>query len=143
MAHFAELDTRIKVLRVLVVDNGDSGGGDLSSENVGIGFCQSLFGEHTIWKQTSYNANFRGNAAHVGGVYMEGVATLGVGSTDIFIDPQPFDSWTLSTTKAIWIPPTNPGEAPALSADELADDKWYEWNDSNYNADPSTAWVLR
>ena len=21
--------------------------------------------------------------------------------------------------------------------------KWYEWNDSNYNADPSTAWVLR
>ena len=143
MAHFAELDTRNKVLRVLVVDNGDSGGGDLSSENVGIGFCQSLFGEHTIWKQTSYNANFRGNAAHVGGVYMEGVATLGVGSTDIFISKKPFSSWTLGVGTAAWYPPANPGNSPALTSSELEADKFYEWNDSNYNADPSTAWVLR
>ncbi len=26
---------------------------------------------------------------------------------------------------------------------EIEADKFYEWNDSNYNADPSTAWVLR
>ena len=40
MAHFAELDTRNNVLRVIVVGDEDSGGGDLSSENVGIGFSE-------------------------------------------------------------------------------------------------------
>ena len=40
-------------------------------------------GADTNWKQTSYNKNMRGNYAGVGHTYMENVATLGVGSTDI------------------------------------------------------------
>jgi len=37
------------------------------SEAKGIAFCQSLFGG--TWKQTSYNANFRGKYAGVGDKY--------------------------------------------------------------------------
>ena len=53
--------------------------------------CQKLFGGDTTWKQT-YNAGlgtgFRGNYAGIGATYMTNVATLGVASTDIFIQPQ-------------------------------------------------------
>ena len=73
---------------------------------------------------------------------MTNAATLGVGSTDIFIKPQPYASWTLSTSAAEWIPPTNPGAAPALTPSEADSGKYYVWNESNYNSDPSTAWVL-
>jgi hypothetical protein len=73
---------------------------------------------------------------------MSNVATLGVGSTDIFISPQPYPSWTLSTTVAQWAPPSTPGAAPALTDAEVAANKYYVWNESNYQADPATAWVL-
>ena len=84
----------------------------------------------------------RGNYAGIGYTYMSNVATLGVGSTDIFINPQPYPSWTLSTTAAQWAPPSTPGAAPALTDAQAAANKYYVWNESNYNADPATAWVL-
>ena len=37
----------------------------------------------------------RGNYAGIGYTYMSNVATLGVGSTDIFIAQQPHASWTV------------------------------------------------
>ena len=40
----------------------------------------------------------RGNYAGIGYTYMSNVATLGVGSTDIFINQQPYASWTLVLT---------------------------------------------
>jgi hypothetical protein len=70
MAHFAQLDENGVVLSVIVVNNDDIG--DLpfpESEPIGIAFCQSLFGIDTIWKQTSYNASFRGVYAGIGGIY--------------------------------------------------------------------------
>ena len=73
--------------------------------------------------------------------YMTGVQTLGVASTDIFIIQQPYPSWGISTTASRWIPPTNPGEHPTLSESER-NVKYYTWNESNYNSDPATAWVL-
>ena len=73
---------------------------------------------------------------------MTNVATLGVGSTDIFISTQPYASWTIGVGTAMWYPPTNPGAAPALTSDEQAAGKYYVWNESNYQSDPSTAWVL-
>ena len=144
MAHFAKLDSNGIVEQVIVVNNDDikdSSGTEV--ESIGIAFCQKLMGAGTNWKQTSYNQNMRGNYAGIGYTYMSGVATLGVGSTDIFISKKPFSSWTLGVGTAAWYPPANPGNSPALTSSELEADKFYEWNDSNYNADPSTAWVLR
>lgn len=56
MAHFAELNENNIVLRVLTVDNSvmENEQGD-RVEQLGIDFLQNLFGENTIWKQTSYN----------------------------------------------------------------------------------------
>ena len=56
MAHFAELDLNNIVLRVLVVDNSMiKDEQENESEQVGVDFLKSLYGEETIWKQTSYN----------------------------------------------------------------------------------------
>ena len=130
MAHFAKLDSNNNVTRVLVVDDSNSGGGELATENVGIGFLQNMFGGDTNWKQTSYNRNLRGNYAGIGYTYMTGVRTLGVASTDIFIDPQPAPSWSVGIQTAKWYPPDNPGEAPALTVSEAAAGKNYEWDES-------------
>ena len=143
MAHFAQLDENNVVIGVYVVDNKDTSDiNGVESESIGVAFNQKLFGVNTIWKQTSYNNNMRGNYAGIGYTYMTNVATLGVGSTDIFIGQQPYASWTISTSAAQWVPPSTPGEAPALTDDERAAGKYYVWNESNYQSDPATAWVL-
>lgn len=58
MAHYAELDSNNVVLRVLVVDNSVI---ENDSEQSGVNFLKSLYGQETVWKQTSYNTR--------GGVY--------------------------------------------------------------------------
>ena len=84
----------------------------------------------------------RGNYAGIGMTYMEGVRTLGVASTDVFMGQQPYASWTVGINTATWYPPTNPGESPALTTAERNAGKHYVWNESNYQSNPSTAWVL-
>ena len=143
MAHFAKLDSNNIVESVIVVSNDDSGGGDLDNEATGITFCRNHVGDNsTNWKQTSYNGNFRGNYAGIGMIYMTGQATLGVGSTDIFIRQQPYPSWTLGVNRAQWCPPVIPGDPPELTDAERAAGKYYAWNETNYNSNPATAWVL-
>ena len=143
MAHFAKLDSNNIVESVIVVSNDDSGGGDLDNEATGITFCRNHVGDNsTNWKQTSYNENFRGNYAGIGMIYMTGQATLGVGSTDIFINEKPYPSWTLGVNRAQWCPPVNPGDPPELTDAERAAGKYYAWNETNYNSNPATAWVL-
>ena len=143
MAHYAKLDANGIDEQVIVVgdsDTTDSSGAE--TEAIGVAFCQKLVGAGTIWKQTSYNGNMRGNYAGIGMTYMTNVATLGVGSTDIFIQEQPHASWTVGVGTARWYPPANPGEAPELTDAEEAAGKYYVWNESNYQSNPSTAWVL-
>ena len=143
MAHFAQLDGDNIVTQVIVVSNDDtSDSGGVETESIGVAFCQKLLGASTNWKQTSYNGNMRGNYAGIGYTYMSNVATLGVGSTDIFISPKPYASWTVGVGTATWYPPANPGDAPALTDAEVAAGKYYVWNESNYQSDPATAWVL-
>lgn len=143
MAHFAQLDGDNIVTQVIVVSNDDtSDSGGVETESIGVAFCQKLLGASTNWKQTSYNGNMRGNYAGIGYTYMSNVATLGVGSTDIFISPKPYASWTVGVGTATWYPPANPGDAPALTDAQVAANKYYVWNESNYAADPATAWVL-
>ena len=143
MAHFAKLDANNIVEQVIVVSNddtADSSGAEI--EAIGVAFCQKLMGASTNWKQTSYNGNMRGNYAGIGHTYMTGVRTLGVASTDVFIAQQDYPSWTVGINTAQWYPPDNPGLAPALTTAEENAGKYYVWNESNYQSNPSTAWVL-
>ena len=143
MAHFAKLDANNIVTQVIVVDNSDTtDNAGIETEAIGVGFCQKLLGAGTNWKQTSYNRNMRGNYAGIGYTYMTNVATLGVGSTDIFIHQQPHASWTVGVGTAQWYPPDNPGISPNLTDAEKNAGKYYVWNESNYQSNPATAWVL-
>ncbi len=149
MAHFAQLDDKNIVTQVIVVsdvDTSDNNGNEV--ESIGVSFCQKLLGESTNWKQTSYTATkgkgFRGNYAGIGFTYMTNVATMGVGSTDIFIDQQPYPSWSIGVSTAWWFSPL--GQPPTLTADEKAANKVYIWNEDAYQADtnnPKTVgWAL-
>lgn len=70
MAHFAELDKDNKVLRVIVISNDETHDAQgVEKEELGIAFCQKLFGENTRWVQTSYNGLLRGSFAGVGDTY--------------------------------------------------------------------------
>jgi hypothetical protein len=99
MAHFAQLNNHDIVITVNVVNNSDID--DLpfpESEPVGILYLQNLYGPETVWKQTSYNGNFR---KHYAGVEYTYDAQL-----DAFIPPQPFPSWVLNTETCLWESPT-------------------------------------
>ena len=140
MAHFAQLDDNNVVTQVIVVGNSDTADfNGVESESIGVAFCQSLLGAETNWKQTSYNANMRGNYAGIGMTFMTGVATLGVGSTDVFISQQPHASWTISTTEARWEAPLT---EPTLTDEQRAAGSYYTWDESAYQADNSTGWTL-
>lgn len=87
MAHFAQLDENNVVTQVIVVHNSElveskqttvNEDGSVSvavveSEQRGIDFCKSLFGEDTRWVQTSYNNSFRGKYASVGDTFEGGL----------------------------------------------------------------------
>lgn len=88
--------------------------------------------------RTSYNTRgnqhlfdgtaFRGNYATIGGIYDS--------ENDVFIDPQPYSSWTLNQTNWTW-------EAPIPNPSD--DETVYWWDEDLYQADtsdPKTAgWV--
>lgn len=79
MAHFAELDSNNIVKRVIVVDNDKLfDENNLEVEEIGINYCKSIFGNDTLWKQTSYNGNFRAIYAYPGCSYDE--------ENNIFVD---------------------------------------------------------
>ena len=89
MAHFAQVDSNNKVLRVLVVSNDDEHRGqEFLAEDLGLG---------GTWIQTSYNNNIRKQYAGIGFSYDE--------TADVFIAPSPFPSWQLDGNHD-WQPPT-------------------------------------
>lgn len=112
MAHFARLDENNIVIQVIVVTNGAVDNLPFpESEPIGVEFCQSIFGPDTVWKQTSYNSNFRKHYAAVGMIYDAGI--------DAFIVPQPYLSWTLNPDTGNW-------DAPVPYPTDGRD---YEWNE--------------
>ena len=141
MAHFAQLDDNNIVTQVIVIDDKDTSDNQgVESESIGVAFCQQLLGSDTNWKQTSYNGKMRGSYAGIGMTYMSNVATLGVASTDVFIDQQPHASWTVGINTAQWYSPI--GDAPTLTEDQTASGSYYSWDESAYQADNTTGWVL-
>ncbi len=114
MAHFARLNEENIVVRVHTLNNEvitDSDGNE--QEQLGIDFLTDL---HTgIWKQTSYNNNFRKNYAGIGYTYDS--------TRDAFIPPQPYNSWTLNEDTCQY---DSPVPYPT-------DDKMYEWDEETTN----------
>ena len=98
MANFAQLDKNYFVIEVIVVNNDTIDNLPFpESEPIGVTFLQSLFGATAVWKQTSYNANFRKNYAGAGYTYDPVL--------DAFIAPQPYPSWLLNTITCQWNAP--------------------------------------
>ena len=122
MAHFAQLDENNVVQQVIVVSNNellDANG--VEREELGIGFCQRLFGGN--WKQTSYNHNFRKRYAGIGYTYNAEI--------DAFVPPKPFPSWVLNSTDAVW-------EAPVPQPADMGygeGQKLYTWNEETTSWD--------
>ena len=111
MAHFAQLDENGIVLNVIVVNNDDIGNLPFpESEPVGIAFCQSLFGTDIIWKQTSYNASFRGVYAGIGGIYDS--------IRDIFVHYPNYANAIYDQSTGQWIDPAVEAIRPIVEANK-------------------------
>ena len=114
MAHFAEIDSNNKVLRVVVACNQDvANNGGEQSEQAAKHFETTvpLSSNGVKWVQTSYNSNFRKQHAGTGYTYDS--------NKDKFIAPQPYPSWSLDENFD-WQPPTPRPEG----------DFWY-WNEDS------------
>ena len=151
MAHFAELKTKVDptghtsdthqiVERVVVVGN-DCVPSDMHQD--GETWCINFF-NGGIWKQTSYNNNFRKQYAGIGMVYNP--------AKDKFISPQPFESWSLNANDDWEAPVPNP-TVTTYDGDKRYTIAWNEENQrwtatdqedpiNNFNWDASAlAWV--
>ena len=132
MAYFAELNSDNIVLRVISVADKDTADGDGNEvESIGITFCKSLCGSDTNWIQTSYNNNMRVRYAGIGYKYHS--------DRNAFIPAQPFPSWVINNTTIDW---ESPIAEPTLTDAEIADNKYYSWNESLYQSDNTQGWVL-
>jgi hypothetical protein len=117
MAHFAKIGLNNKVIEVLVVHNDvlkDSNG--IEKEDIGIDFLTKLTG-WAIWKQTSYNENFRKHYAGIGYTYDE--------DRDAFIPKKPYNSWILNESTCNW----------ESSIPYPQDNNRYKWNEQNQSWD--------
>ena len=153
MAHFAELkskvdptgftsDTQQVVERVIVVGNDiAAGGGTLGDNDMhqdGETWCINFF-KGGIWKQTSYNNNFRKQYCGIGFVYDS--------TKDKFLSPQPWASWSLNSDDDWQAPVTYPTDTTdkKISWDEpnlrwTAEDMQDPPNNFNWDAS-ALAWV--
>lgn len=116
MAHFARLDSFNRVDKVIVISNTDIlDENGVEDENAGIQLCRQIVGnENSTWVQTSFNSSFRNKFAGLGYEYSP--------ENDVFIEPKPYDSWTLNQVTFDWEPPvTRPSDF---------DTEPYEWNES-------------
>jgi hypothetical protein len=55
MAHFVKLNQNNVVIQVIKVNNNELLDNGIESEQKGIEFLKSIFGQDTVWKKTSYN----------------------------------------------------------------------------------------
>ena len=86
MSHWAEIDNKGLVLRVLVGDNNEP--------DEGQAFMESLGG---TWVKTSYNGKIRKNFAGIGFTYDA--------NRDAFIEPKPDNATGFDETTCRWIVP--------------------------------------
>ena len=146
MAHFAKLGIHGKVIGVHVVSDKncvDSNG--IEDEEIGRQFLERIH-HWPLWVQSSYNTRggkhytadhhtesadqskaLRGNYAGIGYTWDE--------DNNLFYPKKPYASWVLNTTDVGWHSPI--GDAPALTTEQLANNSYYNWNES------TQAWDLK
>jgi hypothetical protein len=120
MAYFAKLGTGNIIEQVISINNSvitDANG--VEQEQLGVDFINKLYNTRDVWKQTSYNNNFRKNYAGIGFQYDQ--------TRDAFIAPKPFNSWVLNEDTCIWESPV------AKPTTVLEDNQYYSWNESIIN----------
>jgi len=99
MAHFAELDSKDVVIRVVVIDNAVTHRDGEEKEQAGVTFLQNLYPGSVSWVQTSYNSTWRHKFAGPGDIW----------DGSVFHAAAPYPSWTLDANLE-WQPPTpHPG----------------------------------
>jgi hypothetical protein len=150
MAHFAKLGIDNIVLAVLAMDTVDTmTRGGIEKEEIGVEHLVKHHG-HENWKQCSYNSRagvhydaetnepsgkpaFRANYPGIGWYYNS--------EHDIFhpAKPEDCDSWTLNTTTGLWDAPI---PQPELTQEQKEAHSYYIWDESAYQADNTTGWVL-
>ena len=109
MAHFAKIGIGNIVEKVEVESNNIA-----TTEQAGVDFLRNLYNDQNAqWFQTSYNNNIRKNFAGIDYTYDQ--------ARDAFIEPKPFNSWTLNETTCNW-------ESPVVKPD---DGQNYVWNEEN------------
>ena len=122
MAHFAKLGKGGKVERVEKISNDIA-----TTEQAGIDFLNNLYGTRDVWKQTSYNT--RGGVHILGGTPFRknyaGIDFKYDQIRDAFIEPKPYNSWTLNETTCRWDPPVA----------KPTDGQRYNWNETNQTWD--------
>ena len=124
MSSFAKIGLNNKVIEVLSINNEvlkDANG--IEQENIGVDFLTKLTG-YPLWKQTSYNANFRKNFAGIGMTYDE--------DRDAFIPKKPFNSWVLNEDTCLWEAPV---AMPTLTQEQINNQNYYIWNEQNQTWD--------
>jgi hypothetical protein len=122
MAHFAEIDSNNKVIRILVACNQDiANNGGEQSEQAAKAFEKVVpLSENGIkWIQTSYNNNFRKQFAGKDYTYDS--------IKNVFIKPKPFASWSLDSNND-WKAPI---EYPKTSIVNPPHEDLYIWNEVN------------
>jgi len=122
MAHFAEIDSNNKVIRVLVACNQDiANNGGEQSEQAAKAFEKVVpLSENGVkWIQTSYNNNFRKQFAGKDYTYDS--------IKDVFIKPKPFASWLLDNNND-WKAPI---EYPKTYTLNPPHEDLYLWNEVN------------
>jgi hypothetical protein len=148
MAHYAKLGLDNIVTAVVAVDTIDCmTRGGIEREDIGLAHLVKTHG-HELWKKCSYNTSggvhrdggtaFRANYPGIGWIYNS--------EHDIFHPARPSDadgdlmnSHTLNTTTGYWDAPLT---EPDLTDDEIAANSYYRWDESAYQADNTTGWVL-
>ena len=148
MAHFAEIeqktdptgftsDTHWIVKRVIVVDNGitTSNGalGDNDMHEDGETWCKTFFngGE---WKQTSYHSRFRNIYAGIGYRYDD--------VNDVFIQKQPYASWTLDSSYRWQAPVTEPALYQTFNTNHW-DEENLSWYTITNPVDLEEDWIYK
>ena len=133
MAHFAEVDSNNKVLRVVVGCNEDiANNGGEQSEQAAEHFktvCP-LSNPNNKWIQTSFNSNFRKNFAGIGSTWDP--------SRDAFIYDKPYNSWVLNETTCRWESPvTIPTD---LTYGAIWDEDTLRWLGLDTTGIPTKVW---
>jgi len=145
MAHFAELkemtdptgftsDSHQVVQRVVVIGNDvETAAGPLGENDMhvdGETWCVDFF-KGGIWKQTSYNNNFRKQYAGPNMIYDP--------VKDKFLLQQPYASWSLDDNDD-WQAPI---AYPSIEDDGSDPRIWFysiSWSEDKYNADNTKGW---